>query len=176
MKTLSILLVGLILSTLALAVIAPQATADVHYRRGIGIAAGDGQVLSFQRPGDYHATIRIVVWPLWYYVEGLDTYDTVTMTVTVHTVRMIGHASMPILFGDNCASLQGGSLQCTWRNVHLSQDEDGITLDATLYLGMDIVVGSADGTGLYSLTFDGIATAPGVVFEGHSFVTFQVYE
>jgi hypothetical protein len=175
MKTSSILLVGLIVSVLASAAIAPQAMAGVHYRRGMGIGVDNDQALSFQRPGDYHATLTVGVWPLWYYVEGLDTYDTVTMDLTLHTYKMISHGSLPILFGDNCVSLQGGGLQCTWRNVHLSQDEDGVTLDATLHLGIDIVVGSDAGIGLYSLTFDGIATAPGVIFEGHTFVTLLVY-
>jgi len=174
MKRSSILLVGLILSVLASAAIAPQVTAGVHYRRAIGIGVDNDERWSFQRPGDYHATLRVVVWPLWYFEEGLDTYDMVTMNLTLHTYKMISHGSLPILFGDNCATLQGGGLQCTWRNVHLSQDEDGVTLDATLYLGLDVVIGPA-GVGIYSLTIDAIAAAPGVIFEGHTFVTMLVY-
>ena len=179
MRSSSKLLVGLILSALALGLIVPQATAGIHYRRAIGIAVDNNdpwnEGLSFQRPGNYHATLRLVVWPLWYYVDDLTTYDTVTMTLALRTYKMLSHGSLPILFGDNCASLQDGTLQCTWTNVHLSQDEDGVTLEANLYLGMDLIVGPDSGAGLYHLTLDAIATAPGVIFEGHTFVTLLVY-
>ena len=175
MRSSSKLLVGLILSALALGLIVPQATAGIHYRRGIGIGVENRETLSFQRPGNYHTTLRVGLWPLWYFVEDLDTYDTVTMTLTLHTYKMIGHGSLPILFGDNCVTIQGNALQCTWRNVRLSQDEDGVTLDATLSLGLDIVVGADAGVGLYSLTLDGIASAPEVIFEGHTSAILLVY-
>jgi hypothetical protein len=179
MKGSSKLLVGLILSVLALGLIVPQATASIHYRRGIGIGVNnDDEGISFQRPGNYRATLMVVMYPLWYFVDGLDTYDTVTMTLTLQRYKMMTSGNLPVLFGDNCVllpSLQGSSLQCTWSNVHLTQDEDGVTLDATLYLGLDVIVGPSDGIGLYHLTFDGIATAPGVIFEGHTFATLLVY-
>jgi len=131
--------------------------------------------LSFQRPGNYHGTLSVTVWPLWYYVANLDTYDTVTMNLKLGKYMMISHGSLPVLSGGSCASLQDGTLQCTWSNVQLSQDENGVTLDATLYLELDVTVGPGAGIGFYQITLNGIATAPGVTFEGHTFATLVVY-
>jgi hypothetical protein len=173
MKASSMLLVVLILAVPVLAMVAPQATAhNFHYRKGMGIRVDSEQWLSFQRPGDYRMTLMVVVWPLWYFQEGLATYDTVTLNLTLHPYRLLAHGAAPILFGDNCEQIHnwdGNVLQCTWRNVHLSQDEDGITLDATLYLGIEVTVLPSTGTGLYLLEVDGIAAAPGLLFEGHTF-------
>jgi hypothetical protein len=177
MKSSSMFLVGLILSVLALTAIVQQATALVYYRRGVGIRLDNDQQLMFQRPGEYHAVLRLVVWPLWYYQEDLTTYDTVTITLEMVPYRVV-HSYIPIIFGDRCTPLGGLKEQCTWTNVHLSQDEDGVTLDATLYLSLDFLVGPADGLGIYFLKLDATASAAAgaIVFEGHTFGTVLVYE
>jgi hypothetical protein len=184
MKDSSRLLVGLALSLLALAAIMPTATAG----RTMGIGVDNKEGFSFQRPGTYHVTLRVVVWPLWYFVEDLDTYSKVTLNLTLHRVIVNGYGSQPIISSNNCASLPNssplglvfpgapsGGLQCTWSNVHLSQDEDGVTLDATLYLQIDVVVSPDAAVGLYYLALDGMATAPGLSFEGDAFATMLVY-
>ena len=156
----------------------PNAAAMIHYRRGIGLDANYNEPIALQRPGEYHVVLRLVVWPLWYYQENLATYDTVTLNFALVPYKMIGHSSVPVIFGDHCTSLAGGGQQCTWTNVHLSQDEDGVTLDATMTLGLDFVVGPADAMGTYRLELDAIATAAAgtITFEGHTFVAVFVYE
>lgn len=171
MKDISRIFIGIALVLVVLGLAMPHAAAMIHYRRGIGLAANE-QPIVLQRPGEYHVMLRLVVWPLWYYQENLATYDSVTLTLMLIPLKLIGHSSVPVIFGDGCTWLEGGRQQCTWTNVHLSQDEDGVTLDATLLLGIDFLVGSADGLGTYHLKLDATATAAAgtIIFEGHTFV------
>jgi hypothetical protein len=170
-------LVGVILSVLALTTVVQQATALVYYRRGVGIRLASDSQLAFKRPGEYHAVLSLAVWPLWYYQEDLTTYDTVTIIVELVPYRVV-HSYIPIVFGDRCTSLTPLKEKCTWTNVRLSQDEDGVTLDAVLDLGLDFLIGPADGLGIYFLKFDALASAAGgaIEFEGHTFATVYVYE
>lgn len=177
MKDISRLFVGIALVLVVLGLAMPHAAAMIHYRRGIGLAANGNELIALERPGEYHVTLALVVWPLWYYQENLATYETVVLNLSLVSYQVSGHSSVPIIFGDRCTWLEGGGQECTWTNVHLSQDEDGVTLDATLTLGLDFVVGSADGLGTYHLKLDAIATAAAgaITFEGHNFVTVYVY-
>ena len=176
MKDISRIFIGIALVLVVLGLAMPHAAAMIHYRRGIGLAANGNEPIVLERPGEYHVTLALVVWPLWYYQENLATYERPTLNFTLVPYQVSGHSSVPIIFGDRCTWLEGGGQQCTWTNVHLSQDEDGVTLDATLLVGVDFMVGSADGLGTYHLKLDATATAAAgaIVFEGHTFVAVYV--
>ena len=170
------LLAGVMLSALALGAIVPQATASIHYRAGIGVGA-DIREMSFKRPGRYHVGIHLFLLPLWYYEEGLATYDKVALNLTLSRYKTIGFGWLPDMeaSGPNCVSTLAG-VQCAWRNVRLSQDEDGITLYAGIEFAIDIMVGEDVAVGVYTLQLDAIAYAPEVTFEGNDFATMLVHD
>ena len=170
-----LLLVGLLMLSVAFGLALPYAMA-IHSRRAIALGAFPNRPIFLERPGEYNVELFLVLRPLWYYRENLNTYDTVKLNVTLTRYQTIGYGSIPIMFGDGaCRALPGGGLQCTWTNVRLSQDEDGVTLDACVRVTTTFLVDARAAIGTYSLKFDAIATAPqDVTFEGHDFLAVYV--
>ena len=186
MKRLYNLWIVLMLSVLALGGVLPYAQAHVVYNtRGItlDVRSADGSSLSFKGPGRYHLTILVILYTPWWWAD-FDTYSSVTLNITLARYGIITYGQSPVLdTGGRCGTLddqrQGwtpndGTQYCTWTNVHVSADEDGVTIGSALYLDVDLVVDSHTGGGVYWLRLDAAATGPEVWFEGHSFTAIRV--
>jgi hypothetical protein len=179
------LLIGLVLTALAFGIALPHATA-FHYRLGIGLGIWDldwsESPILLERPEPYADSrtyplgLALVLKPLWYYQEDLQTYDTVVAKLRVVQYGTTYGGVPRLLLPQNCVLLQGNVWECTYRNVRLSQDEDGITLDAALRLDLDIIVDWTAAVGVYHLEVSVFATAgPEMTFGGYRFFAFQVY-
>jgi len=131
------------------------------------------QVLVFWAEGERTVQLIVIIMPPWYFVNGLTTFDTVTLTATlISTTLQRNTEPMQLLGGvPNVISLygvrhSGTAVTFQWTNVVLGQDGYGAITGAYILCTVTFVINSLTATGYYRLILNAQATAGDVLFVG----------
>jgi hypothetical protein len=155
-------LIGMLVTAVALSALITPATASFVHPNGILMAVYPQDIVVFgQAPGSYDKTLAVVIKPPWYFVPNLMGFTSVTLTLTLTASCYQCHQ-----YGGNPLLLSGannGELVMQLGAVTMAEADNG----ALILVPITFIMDTSTGRGFYMLFLNAQAdAADGTTFKG----------